>query len=338
MPYYPALIGISTSPRLDQTAAYAFTGLAPTVWTQAGTTTATASNALNNTITGNITVGSTTGWPTSGTLKTSGGNNTEFMSFTVVDGTTLNITARGRYSSTNAVHAGVVTLSYAFAIFAASGTSLPNKSIWSDGTTQINAGGTGGAALFLGLNHNTGFYFSGGVPAALVNGNIAFSASNTAFTLPAGSSLALSGTTVTFPTSNTLQLGSGNAASPVAQTLQAQGSRAGTDNNIGGASFSIGSGIGTGTGALSVLNLQSPIAVASGNGAQTQTTGATIKNGYVKLVSYAVAGLPATPDDGALAIVTDATLTAITGLGLAPTGGGGNKVPVYGAGGGWLMF
>lgn len=136
----------------------------------------------------------------------------------------------------------------------------------------------------------------------------------------------------------TLQLGAANAASPVNQTVQAQGSRAGTDSNVGGGNLSIGSGIGTGTGALSVLNLQSPIAVAGGTGAQTQTTGASIKNGYVKLVSYTTAALPATPDDGALALVTDATLTAITGLGLAPTGGGANKVVVYGAGGGWLML
>jgi hypothetical protein len=56
------------------------------------------------------------------------------------------------------------------------------------------------------------------------------------------------------------------------------------------------------------------------------------------LPNYTVATLPALPADGALALATDCTLTAITGLGLAPTGGGGNKVPVYAADGGWLML
>lgn len=56
------------------------------------------------------------------------------------------------------------------------------------------------------------------------------------------------------------------------------------------------------------------------------------------LPTYVVASLPAAPPDGQLAMATDCTLTAITGLGLAPTGGGSNKVPVYGAGGGWLML
>jgi hypothetical protein len=59
-----------------------------------------------------------------------------------------------------------------------------------------------------------------------------------------------------------------------------------------------------------------------------------------KAPSYVVGGLPsaATSGLGSLAIVTDATLTAITGLGLAPTGGGANKVPVYSDGTNWLML
>ena len=58
----------------------------------------------------------------------------------------------------------------------------------------------------------------------------------------------------------------------------------------------------------------------------------------VQVPSYTVANLPASPLDGSLAMVTNATLTAISGLGLAPTGGGANKVMVYAAGGGWLMM
>ena len=60
-------------------------------------------------------------------------------------------------------------------------------------------------------------------------------------------------------------------------------------------------------------------------------------SGPVRIPSYTVATLPSGAT-GDLAIVTDATLTAITGLGLAPTGGGANIVPVYNAGGTWLMF
>lgn len=57
-----------------------------------------------------------------------------------------------------------------------------------------------------------------------------------------------------------------------------------------------------------------------------------------QMPSSLVMNLPASPPDGLLYLATDCTLTAITGLGLAPTGGGGNKVPVYSASGGWLML
>lgn len=56
-----------------------------------------------------------------------------------------------------------------------------------------------------------------------------------------------------------------------------------------------------------------------------------------KLPNYLVAALPAGAL-GDMAIVTDAVLTSITGLGLAPTGGGANKVPVYHDGAQWLML
>lgn len=142
----------------------------PITITRAGTTTTTASGALNNTTTGAVTVTSTTGWPSPGTLKTSGGNSTEFISYTVTDATTINATARGVYGSTAATHAGVVTISYATQINAASASTLPMQSFWSDGTQQINAGAVGGNSLFNGTNHNTGFFFSGGTPAVAVNG------------------------------------------------------------------------------------------------------------------------------------------------------------------------
>jgi len=137
-----------------------------------------------------------------------------------------------------------------------------------------------------------------------------------------------------------VRFGAADAASPVAQTISTQGSRAGTDSNVSGANLTVQSGLGTGNSTPSRLILRSPLIGSTGTTAQTATTGLTIINGTARLTSYTVATLPnpTVAGDGALAIVTDATLTAITGLGLAPTGGGANIVPVYVAGGVWLMF
>jgi hypothetical protein len=132
--------------------------------------------------------------------------------------------------------------------------------------------------------------------------------------------------------------GAANAASPVNQKISTQGSRAGTDSNVGGATMTIQSGTGTGTGTISSLILQSPIAVASGTGAQTQTTGLTVKNGTAVLTSYTVAALPSASASGAgaIAFVTDASTTLILGLGTTVAGGGSNQVPVYSDGTNWI--
>jgi len=67
-------------------------------------------------------------------------------------------------------------------------------------------------------------------------------------------------------------------------------------------------------------------------------SGGTVTYGSPPVVpSYTVATLP-TGALGMLAYVTDATLTAITGLGLAPTGGGSNKVPVTFDGASWKIL
>lgn len=84
-----------------------------------------------------------------------------------------------------------------------------------------------------------------------------------------------------------LQLGQADAAAPVAQILTAQGSRAGTDNNVSGGDLTIQSGRGTGTGTPSSIFFQVPITVGAGNGAQTFTTMMTITagttTGYVQV-------------------------------------------------------
>lgn len=130
----------------------------------------------------------------------------------------------------------------------------------------------------------------------------------------------------------TIRQGSIDAASPVAQTLQAQGSRAGTDSNVGGANYTIQAGLGTGTGTASSLILQSPVLVGSGTGAQTQTTGLTIKSGQAVRSGYIVAALP-TGVTGGMAYVTDAV--ACTFL-AAPTGGAATFCPVIYNGSAWV--
>jgi hypothetical protein len=130
-------------------------------------------------------------------------------------------------------------------------------------------------------------------------------------------------------------LGDTAAASPVAQTLSGQDSRSGTDTNVGGGNFTLHSGIGTGTGTLSGLILQSPIAVASGTGAQTLATGLTIKGGVAILTAYTVATLPAAASfAGGTAYVTDANATTFLST---VAGGGANIVPVFSNGTNWLI-
>jgi hypothetical protein len=146
--------------------------------------------------------------------------------------------------------------------------------------------------------------------------------------------LASTGRAAIWGDANFLQLGAPNAASPVAQTLGTQGSRAGTDTNVGGANLTIQAGGGTGTGTPSTLILRSPVAAGSGSGAQTQTTGLTIKVGTAVMTSYTVATLPAaaTAGAGARAFVTDALAPV---FGSAVAGSGAVGVPVYSNGAAW---
>lgn len=228
-------------------------------------------------------------------------------------------------------------------------------------STQLN----GGQSILLATGAATRFVINGTDIFSNTSGGGAFRAQATSATLPAfvpnqsdtttgiGAQAAgnlsiivgavevarfISGTS--FLINPATQLGAANAASPVAQTLQAQGSRGGTDTNVGGANLTVAPGTGTGTGTISSLILQSPVAVGSGSGAQTQTTGWTIKAGVAVASSYTVANLPAaaTAGAGAIAFVTDATQTAILGLGLAVVGGGANKVVVYCDATNWIII
>jgi hypothetical protein len=58
----------------------------------------------------------------------------------------------------------------------------------------------------------------------------------------------------------------------------------------------------------------------------------------INIKNYIVSGLPSASPAGQIAFVTDSTATAITGLGLAVVGTGGNKVLVYSDGTNWIVI
>jgi hypothetical protein len=80
---------------------------------------------------------------------------------------------------------------------------------------------------------------------------------------------------ISSPAQYQIQIGAANAATPNAETLTTQGSRGGTDTNVGGGSLTIQSGLGTGTGTPSILALQVP--------ASTGTSGTTQQTAYTEV-------------------------------------------------------
>lgn len=133
--------------------------------------------------------------------------------------------------------------------------------------------------------------------------------------------------------------GAADAASPVAQTLSVQSVVAGTSNTAG-QNLTIAGSVSTGTGLGGGHVFTGSLTGSTGTSQNAATTWFSIISGAPKMPSYTVATLPAASAVGAggLAFVTDAVATAITGLGLAPTGGGSNKVPVYSDGTSWLVI
>lgn len=91
-------------------------------------------------------------------------------------------------------------------------------------------------------------------------------------------------TSLTSPATATLQHGKAPNATPVANTvIIGESSRPGTDTNVAGANGTIQSGNGTGNAAGSTLNLQTPVAVAGGTGAQTMTTQIAINSAGITI-------------------------------------------------------
>lgn len=104
-----------------------------------------------------------------------------------------------------------------------------------------------------------------------------------------------------------LRHGDADAASPVAQTIGVQGSRAGTDTNVGGAAFTINPSIGTGTGTPANLVINGIVGATTGTGAQTVAavlTSAGVVNGQLPSAVVGSAALATTATDGFLYIPT----------------------------------
>lgn len=209
----------------------------------------------------------------------------------------------------------------------ASGLQLQGQGSSNDVVIR-NKSGTAVLSIGTGTTTSTfsGSIVSGSSVSAAVNSQINFTGARGIFTSTGAGQV---------------QMGAAQAAAPVNQTITTQGSRGGTDTNVGGGTLTIQSGLGTGTGALSNIALQSPGALqGSGSTQQVAATGLLIQQGVAIFTNYTVANLPAASAalTGAHAFVTDATATAITGLGLAVTGGGANKVVVYCDGTNWLIL
>ena len=132
---------------------------------------------------------------------------------------------------------------------------------------NIYAGAAGASSVFS-VDRN-GLISCGGI----VSGNLGFAAVST---------LSWSGRGIlTSPVAGTVQFGAADAASPVNQIVVSQGSRAGTDSNVAGGDLTVQAGAGTGTAAPAALNFRSPVAVASGTTAQTQTLTLKLQGGNV---------------------------------------------------------
>lgn len=224
-------------------------------------------------------------------------------------------------------------------------TTKPHVLIEPSGATSSGWGTTGTG---LGINSASGF--TGSFLNCTLNGSPRFSVNNAGSITSQGGIVTISSITtgaatnfawtgrgiLSSPAAGAVQFGATNAASPVAQTVSTQGSRSGTDTNTAGANLTIQSGLGTGTGAITSLILQSPIAVGSGTGVQTATTGLTIKGGQAVTTAYTVATLP-TGITGGHVHITDGDAGLAWGATAINSGAGATKYLVWYNGTNWTV-
>lgn len=196
--------------------------------------------------------------------------------------------------------------------------------------TNTGIFGTSGATVQIAINGSLNTFFaSTGLNLNAVN--LLMNATNT---------ISWSGGAFfTSPASAVFRFGATDNGTPIAQTLRVQNVLVGTSNTAG-VNFTIAGSQSTGTGLGGSLVFQTSLAGTTGTAVNALVTGLTVKNGSAILSNYTVAGLPpaATSGSGGMAFVTDATQTAIAGLGLTVVGGGANKVVVYSDGTNWLIL
>src|SRR3989344_3516617 len=111
------------------------------VYGNSGTTTTSSTiNSLGTAGTGNITVASTSGFPTTGVFVVKNATNEyEALAYTVVDATTLNVTARARLgtSAPLAAHPNGATLAFIETIVSKGVTTIPHNVVTSAGNFGI---------------------------------------------------------------------------------------------------------------------------------------------------------------------------------------------------------
>lgn len=288
---------------------------------------------------------------------TSVGNATTLVNIPALSGanlTTLNGTniSSGTVSSTRGgtgvgnagtlTYTGSVTLGTAAAqntgtsganipLLNAANTFSANQQIGSGSTLTISGGSTGDAIAITNSIPN--------INAAQINfSNGATTANVYATILPQTFALANTGASIasllTVPASGTWQLGNADAAAPVAQTLRAQSVVAGTSNTAG-ADWTISASRGTGTGVGGKIIVKTAPAGTTGTAQNALVTAFTFDKGLPIRPSYTVSTLPASPIEGAMAIVTDNTIACVFLATL--TGGGSNHCPVGYVNGSWVI-
>lgn len=111
------------------------TPLAPLdVYGNSGTTTTSSTiNAQGTAGVANITVGSTAGFPVNGVMLI----DSEAMTYSVVNGTTIDILARGQLGTTGATHANGATVSFIEQVVSKGPTTTPHMVITSSGNVGI---------------------------------------------------------------------------------------------------------------------------------------------------------------------------------------------------------
>ncbi len=197
------------APALDQTAAYAFTGLGRTQL-KTGSTFELFKTADQTTNFESI-VESWVG--NNATILTNNGGTGTLRNLQIGAGTTGGLVQLGANNTVSFIAQGVATL---FQMTTTTITEFVNH-VWSaDNTYNLGASGAGRPAnVFVATSVQVG----------------------------------LSPAILTGPAAATLQLGAANAASPVAQTLQVQSPRGGTDTDTAGADYTFNASQSTGTAA-----------------------------------------------------------------------------------------